>query len=53
MYLVYIIDQIHHLFNEPKIFIFAYNNDQRKYLLNPRRMTWNSLPLIYLGYNIG
>jgi len=28
MYLVYIIDQIYHLFNEPKKLIFAYNSDR-------------------------
>jgi hypothetical protein len=32
MYLVYVIDQIHHLMNEPKKLIFAYNYDQRKYI---------------------
>jgi hypothetical protein len=31
MYLVYIIDQIHHLLNEHKKLIFAYNSDQREY----------------------
>jgi hypothetical protein len=30
MYLVYVIDQIHHLMNEPKKLIFAYNSDQRE-----------------------
>jgi len=27
MYLVYIMGQIHHLLNEPKKLIFAYNSD--------------------------
>jgi hypothetical protein len=30
-YLVYITDQIHHLMNEYKKLISAYNNDRRKY----------------------
>jgi hypothetical protein len=33
MYLVYIIDLIHHLMNEPKRLIFAYNSDRREYHL--------------------
>jgi len=31
MYTIFIIDHIHHLMNEPKIVIFAYNNDRRVY----------------------
>jgi len=34
MYIVFIIDQIHHLMNESKILIFAYNSDQKVYLFN-------------------
>jgi hypothetical protein len=32
MYLIYIIDQIHHLMNELKKLIFAYNGDLREYI---------------------
>ena len=31
MYVVYIIDHIHHLLNEPKKSKFAFNSDQREY----------------------
>jgi len=33
MYMVFIIDHIHHLMNESKLLIFAYNSDRRVYLL--------------------
>jgi len=33
MYVVYNIDYIHHLLNESKMWIFAYNNDQMVYNL--------------------
>jgi hypothetical protein len=33
MYMDFIIDHIHHLMNESKMFIFAYNSDRRVYLL--------------------
>jgi len=29
MYIVFIMDHIHHLMNESKILIFAYSNDRR------------------------
>jgi hypothetical protein len=32
MYVVFNIDYIHHLLNEPKMWIFAYNNDWRVYV---------------------
>jgi len=32
MYMVFIIDHIHHLMNESKMLIFAYNRDQRVYV---------------------
>jgi len=32
MYVVYIVDHIHHLLNEPKKSKFAYNSDQREYI---------------------
>jgi hypothetical protein len=32
MYVVFIIDYIHHLMNEPRMLIFAYNSDRRVYL---------------------
>ena len=31
MYMVFIIDHIHHLMNESKMLIFAYNRDRRVY----------------------
>jgi len=31
MYMIFIIDHIHHLMNESKILIFAYNNDRMVY----------------------
>jgi hypothetical protein len=31
MYVVYIVDHIHHLLNEPKKSKFAYNSDRREY----------------------
>jgi len=34
MYIIFIIDHIHHLINEYKILIFAYNSDRRVYSLN-------------------
>jgi len=33
MYMIFIIDHIHHLMNESKIIIFAYNSDWRVYML--------------------
>jgi hypothetical protein len=47
MYLVYIIDQIRHLMNEPKKLIFAYNSDRREYI---RPILWghvSSLRAVY------
>jgi len=32
MYIVYIVDHIHHLLNEPKKSKFACNSDQREYV---------------------
>jgi len=32
MYVVIIIDHIHHLMNEPKMLFFAYNSDRRVYI---------------------
>jgi len=34
MYVVYIVDHIHHLLNEPKKSKFAYNSDRREYFKN-------------------
>jgi len=34
MYIVFIINRIHHLMNKFKILIFAYNSDQMMYLLS-------------------
>jgi len=34
MYVVYIIDYIHYLLNEPKKWIFAYNCDRRVYTID-------------------
>jgi len=34
MYMVFIIDHIHHLINESKILIFAYNSVRRVYIPN-------------------
>jgi len=31
MYVVYIVDHIHHLLNEPKKLKFAYNNDRMEH----------------------
>jgi len=33
MYMTFIIDHIHHLINESKILIFAYNSNQVRYML--------------------
>jgi len=33
MYIVFIIDHIHHLMNESKMLVFAYNSDRRVYKL--------------------
>ena len=33
MYMVFIIDHVQHLMNEPKMLIFAYINDRKVYLL--------------------
>jgi hypothetical protein len=33
MYMIFIIDHIHHLMNEFKMQSFAYNSDQRVYIL--------------------
>jgi len=33
MYVVYIVDHIHHLLNEPKKSKFAYNNDRGELVL--------------------
>jgi len=30
MYVVFNVDHIHHLLNEPKMLIFFYNNDRRQ-----------------------
>jgi len=32
MYMIFIIDHIHHLINKPKILIFIYNSDWRVYV---------------------
>jgi len=34
MYVVFIIDDTHHLINESKIWFFAYNSDQNVYIFN-------------------
>ena len=34
MYVVYIIGHMHHLLNEPKKLIFAYNCDRRMYVMS-------------------
>jgi len=33
MYMIFITDHIHHLMNESKTLIFAYNSDRRVYYL--------------------
>jgi len=33
MYVVFIVDHIHHLINESNMLIFAFNSDRRVYLL--------------------
>jgi hypothetical protein len=38
MYVVYNIDRIHHLLNEPKKSKFAYNSDRREYILPPSQI---------------
>jgi len=32
MYMVFIIDHVHHLMNESKMLIFVYNNNRRMYV---------------------
>ena len=34
MYIIFIIDHIHHLMNKSKMLIFAYNSDRRMYTYN-------------------
>ena len=38
MYVVFNIDHIHHLLNEPQILNFAYNSDRRVYNLDINRI---------------
>jgi hypothetical protein len=57
MYLVNNIDQIHHLMNEPKKLIFAYNSDWREYIhkksngrLNMHETFVKLLPIRYFSF---
>jgi DNA-directed RNA polymerase len=48
MYLVYSIDQIRHLMNEPKKLIFPYNNDRRgRYFLLTCHLTHCQINQLY------
>jgi hypothetical protein len=39
MYIVYNIDHIHHLLNEPKKLKFVYNSDRREYKITETQMS--------------
>jgi len=41
MYVVFIVDHIHHLMNESKMLIFVYNSDRRVYWFYNTRKSWN------------